>query len=77
LKILSISPQPTEDEAAAIAAALAKLITPAAIESIRPSKWVCSGRILYPTVRPHAIFDLFQPTKWLEAARTEALDDAL
>jgi hypothetical protein len=77
LKILSISPQPTAEEAAAIAAALAKLSTPAGIESIRPSKWVDSGRILYPTVRPHAVFKLFQPTKWLAAARTEALDDAL
>jgi hypothetical protein len=77
LKILSISPQPTEEQAAAIAAALAKLSTPAAIEPIRPSKWVCSGRILYPTLRPHAIFELVEPTKWLAAARTDALDDAL
>jgi hypothetical protein len=77
LKILSISPQPTDEEAVAIAAALAKLSTPAPVESDRPSKWVCSGRILYPTVRPQAVFELFEPTKWLAAARTEALDDAL
>ena len=71
LKILGIWPQPTADEAAAIAGALHELY--GAVALVRPSKWIRSGRMYSTDSRADGSSKFFATTKWLAAARTEAL----
>jgi hypothetical protein len=67
VKIVAISPRPSDDEAAAIAAALARLSAAHASPELRSG---CYSRASLGTLHP----DPEHRRTWRESARLEALD---